>query len=587
MNININQRLKYNRNNTLTLNATGNDSVGIPDDFVRKWEDWNSDLNVSGKTYSENFIFSGLDDESSSGGTSTSIVTGLNFSGTTLTLTQTGLSDLVTTLTLASNHIPELPISKITGLQDALDNAGTEYIHPTYTPINLTLTGATVVNTFTTNTIGSVTGFTTRTLTPTNIGAEPAFSKGSFSIGTGLNTTGTLTNRLYGTGNISISLDTTYLSNNYVTLNTDQTITGLKTFTQNVIGPNFIFDSTVGGGGGGTSGTTVTGISFSGRTLTLTQIGVSNLTATFSLIDNDIPSLPISKIINLQTTLDSKANTSQLHNPVTIGTANGLSLTNQQLSLSLVTTSTNGAMSATDKSKLDGVAPNANNYVHPSYTSRNITATGASVLSTFTSDGTGHVTGITTRTLTIGDLSGVPTTRTLTINGTTQDLSANRTWNINLQSVTNIGNTTTTAIGLNTTDLKSRLTVVNTGIWHSISAGQDDTHHIMLGASTDYAEIQGIAHNITFNKNLVLQRQGGEVIIGGTSSAPLAGVKGLVVTAASNLSVGISLANGTTVGTYWLMYRNQADNTLRWFNGSDRMNLNSSGVLTATNFVFG
>lgn len=43
-------------------------------------------------------------------------------------------------------------------------------------------------------------------------------------------------------------------------------------------------------------------------------------------------------------------------------------------------------------------------YTHPSYTVRNITASGAIVLSTFSSDSLGHVTGITTRTLTLADL---------------------------------------------------------------------------------------------------------------------------------------------------------------------------------------
>lgn len=44
-----------------------------------------------------------------------------------------------------------------------------------------------------------------------------------------------------------------------------------------------------------------------------------------------------------------------LHNPVTLGTANGLSLIGQQLSLALSTSSTNGAMSAADKTKLDSI----------------------------------------------------------------------------------------------------------------------------------------------------------------------------------------------------------------------------------------
>jgi len=43
-------------------------------------------------------------------------------------------------------------------------------------------------------------------------------------------------------------------------------------------------------------------------------------------------------------------------------------------------------------------------YTHPSYTARSIDTTGAEVLDTFSSDTSGHVTGITTRTMTLSDL---------------------------------------------------------------------------------------------------------------------------------------------------------------------------------------
>lgn len=46
--------------------------------------------------------------------------------------------------------------------------------------------------------------------------------------------------------------------------------------------------------------------------------------------------------------------TPSFHDPVTLGTANGLSLSGQELSLSLATTGANGAMSSADKTKLDG-----------------------------------------------------------------------------------------------------------------------------------------------------------------------------------------------------------------------------------------
>ena len=47
---------------------------------------------------------------------------------------------------------------------------------------------------------------------------------------------------------------------------------------------------------------------------------------------------------------------------------------------------------------------NANTYVHPTLTARSVNTSGASVLDTFTSDTSGHVTAITTRTLTLANL---------------------------------------------------------------------------------------------------------------------------------------------------------------------------------------
>jgi len=61
------------------------------------------------------------------------------------------------------------------------------------------------------------------------------------------------------------------------------------------------------------------------------------------------------------TTLNTFAqgNDSRFHNPVTIGTANGLSISTQALSLAAATSGSAGAMSASDKTKLDGIATGA------------------------------------------------------------------------------------------------------------------------------------------------------------------------------------------------------------------------------------
>lgn len=86
-----------------------------------------------------------------------------------------------------------------------------------------------------------------------------------------------------------------------------------------------------------------------------------------------------------------------------------------------------GLMSPGDKTKLDGVATSANNYVHPSgFSSQPASAlTGANVISQVTVNGDGHVTGVTSRAITLANLGySVP----------------------NLQSVTNVGSTTTNSI---------------------------------------------------------------------------------------------------------------------------------------------
>lgn len=73
------------------------------------------------------------------------------------------------------------------------------------------------------------------------------------------------------------------------------------------------------------------------------------------------------------------------------------------------TTSEAGLMSATDKAKLDGIATGANAYTHPSYTARTGVPTanqtpafgGTFSVSQPVSDATGHITAVTSRTVTI------------------------------------------------------------------------------------------------------------------------------------------------------------------------------------------
>ena len=96
------------------------------------------------------------------------------------------------------------------------------------------------------------------------------------------------------------------------------------------------------------------------------------------------------------------------------------------------TTSASGLMSASDKTKLDGIEENANKYTHPSYTAITGKPTGnqtpafggTATVSQITSDASGHVTGATDRTITIpstlsngtGTAGLIKTTSTVTSN---------------------------------------------------------------------------------------------------------------------------------------------------------------------------
>lgn len=84
-------------------------------------------------------------------------------------------------------------------------------------------------------------------------------------------------------------------------------------------------------------------------------------------------------------------------------------ISSAETALPAATTSVPGLMSAADKTKLDGVAENANNYTHPTYSTRTYYPTanatpafgGTFIVSQITTDTTGHVSGATSRTVKI------------------------------------------------------------------------------------------------------------------------------------------------------------------------------------------
>lgn len=152
----------------------------------------------------------------------------------------------------------------------------------------------------------------------------------------------------------------------------------------------------------------------------VTSVGLSMPTG-FTVTNSPIKSagvltvaLTTGRVIPLQTDIDEGklayswgdhslvgyALLSDLHNPITLGTANGLSLVGQQLSLALATTTTAGALSGADKLKLDGLT----NYTHPTQTAISVTGTGTEVISSVIVNTLGHTTEVTKRSLTLADL---------------------------------------------------------------------------------------------------------------------------------------------------------------------------------------
>ena len=110
---------------------------------------------------------------------------------------------------------------------------------------------------------------------------------------------------------------------------------------------------------------------------------------------------------------DVAANTAARHNAVTLGTANGLSLSTQQLSLGLSSSSANGALSSTDWSTFNAKQ-------------------NAITLTTTGSSGSATLVGATLNipSYSVAGLGAVPDSRTITINGEVYDLSANRTFEV-------------------------------------------------------------------------------------------------------------------------------------------------------------
>ena len=210
----------------------------------------------------------------------------------------------------------------------------------------------------------------------------------------------------------------------------------------------------------------------------------------------------------------------------------------------VATQSTNGLMSAADKTKLDGIAENANNYTHPSYTAR------ASGLYKVTVDGTGHVSAATAVTKSDITALGIP------------------------ESDTTYSAATTSAEGLMSAADKTKLDGVTAGAnkythpsYTARASGLykvtvDSTGHVSAAAAVDKSDITALgvpAQDTTYTHPSYTARASGlyKVTVDGTGhvSAATAVTKSDITALGipigedheitfSNIATGITIPNG-------------------------------------------
>lgn len=155
-----------------------------------------------------------------------------------------------------------------------------------------------------------------------------------------------------------------------------------------------------------------------------------------------------SDITGLATALNGKSDTTHTH--------------------SVATTTANGFMSSTDKSKLNGIATGANKYTHPSYTAK------SSGLYKVAVDSTGHISGTTAVAKADITALGIPSTNTTYVNATTSTAG--------LMSTTDKSKLDGIATGANKTTVDTALSSTSTNpvqnkVINTALAGKSSTSH--------------------------------------------------------------------------------------------------------------
>lgn len=165
---------------------------------------------------------------------------------------------------------------------------------------------------------------------------------------------------------------------------------------------------------------------------------------------------------------------------------------------SVATTSANGLMSSTDKTKLNGIASGANAYSHPTYTAK------SSGLYKVTVDGTGHVSATTAVTKSDITALGIPGSDTNTDTKVTNTLA-----------------TTTKAYvtGTTTSSTSTGTQVFDTGVYLDTTAGRLHMNEAQIGKNNDILVVDnkitcGGNKPIRINDTETDNNEGKHVVIG-------------------------------------------------------------------------
>ena len=263
---------------------------------------------------------------------------------------------------------------------------GQIYTHPTYTGTQQpasALTGASIISSITL-TNGHVTGVTTRNLTPAEIGAATSVHTHNFADVIGLPAN-------------------TILANNTASTGAAKAITVAELLTMLAIGYG---------------------------SLTLLNTGSDTTQRTWTA--KDLTDWMNAKLSSYLTVVNLALGTRTANNiPITNSGGTGVTLPEATQSLA-------GLLTAADKIKLDGIAANANNYVHPTnnpgtHPFATELTSGLQILSQIVVNSEGHVVTIKGRNLTAADIASVMIVAGTNTTSTTQTWSA-ETINSKLQA---------------------------------------------------------------------------------------------------------------------------------------------------------